>query len=192
MLMTRAPHSIWLSDAARGLGQQMVFWGHDVRHGGGNDLTRHGLARTKSPGLAGTSCYSIEWEDGLIELHGAVVSWTHLARASGVVDGLIFCRERGRIDLWQGEGPPIPGREHGETGSAEQRWLAFRPFLRWLVNYEQWVLAQLGPAWRPACWRAIKRLPKGKPWLPPELALKWWKLALDDTPPRSKGLFKPP
>ena len=52
MLMTRAPHSIWLSDAARGLGQQMVFWGHDVRHGGGNGLTRHGLARTKSPGLA--------------------------------------------------------------------------------------------------------------------------------------------
>ena len=39
--MTRAPHSIWLSDAARGLGQQMVFWGHDVRHGRGNGLMRH-------------------------------------------------------------------------------------------------------------------------------------------------------
>lgn len=178
------PFSVSLNDAARGLAQQMVFWGHDVRHPAGNALVRFGLKRNPSPGLAGTSCYRMEWEDGLIELHGAIASWT--APPGGT--GSVFCRDRGRIDLWHGASPPVPGREQGDAGSAAERWYAFQPFLRWLVAYENQVPEALGADWRPGCWRAIKRLPKGKPWLPPALALKWWELAASGIPPRPKQL----
>ena len=180
------PSPVFLSDAARGLAQQMVFWGHDVRHSGGNSVVRFGMKRSPSPGLTGTSCYSMPWENGLIELHGAVASWTPPPGGTGSV----FCRDHGRIGLWDGPRPPVPGREHGETGTVEERWQAFLPFLRWLVRYEQWILETHGAAWRSSCWRALKRLPKGKPWLPPTLALEWWELAAVGNPPRPKNFLK--
>lgn len=177
---------VFLSDAARGLAQQMVFWGHDVRHPSGNLLLRFGLRRSPSPGLTGTSCYSMPWEDGLIELHGAVASWT--THEAGV--GILFCRDKCRVGLWNGPRPPVPGQENGAAGAVDERWLAFQPFLRWLIAYEQWILETLGTEWRAACWRALKRLPKGKPWLPPTLALEWWKLAAESRAPRPKSLLK--
>jgi hypothetical protein len=182
----RASSSVILNDAARGLTQQMVFWGHDVRHPEGNSLVRFGMLRSPSPGLAGTSCYSMPWQNGLIELHGAVASWT----PDHPGDGCIFSRDLGRIDLWNGNHPPIPGREHGSGGSPDLRWSAFQPFLHWLVGYEQWIAQTHGADWRPGCWRAIKRLPKGKPWLHPELALKWWENAAAGAPPRPKQLLR--
>ena len=175
-----------LNDAARGLAQQMVFWGHDVRHSGGNALVRFGLERTPSSGLTGTSCYQMPWEGGVIELHGAVASWTPPSGGTGSV----FCRDLGRVDLWAEAQPPIPGRQRGESGSMVQRWEAFQPFLRWLVTYETWVAETLGDPWRMGCWRAIKKLPKGRPWLPPDLALKWWKLAAQGNPLRPKALLR--
>ena len=175
-----------LHDAAQGLAQQMVWWGHDVRHPAGNALVRYGLKRTPSPGLAGTSCYSMPWRDGLIELHGAVASWTAPAGSNGC----IYNRDRRRIDLWHGEHAPIPGREFGEIGLTAERWQALLPLLVWLVGYEEWIHETLGPAWRTGCARALKKLPTGKPWLPPALALKWWKLAITLThPPRPKSLL---
>ena len=182
---TTQKSSISLSDAARGLTQQMVFWGHDVRHPEGNALVRFGMRRSPSPGLTGTSCYSMSWENGLIELHGAVASWTPYRPGNGC----IFSRDRARIDSWNGDHPPIPGREHGCGGSPDERWSAFQPFLRWLVGYEQWITQNHGADWRSGCWRALKRLPKGKPWLPPELALRWWELAATSLPPRPKQLL---
>ena len=175
-----------LSDAARGVAQQMIFWGHDVRHPEGNSLVRFGLKRSPSPGLTGTSCYSTPWENGTIELHGAVASWTPPPGGTGSV----FCRDLGSIALWQGWLAPVPGREHGVVGTVEERWLAFQPFLRWLLGYEQWIHETHGSAWRTGCWRALKRLPKGKPWLPPHLALKWWELAASGKPTRPKDLLK--
>lgn len=174
-----------LNDAARGLAQQMVFWGHDVRHPGGNALVRFGMSRTPSPGLTGTSCYSMPWENGRIELHGAVASWS----PSTAGNGCIFSRDRARIDLWKWDRPPIPGREYGTHAPLADRWLAFQPLLRWLIAYEEWVDQTLGTEWRGACWRAIKRLPKGKSWLPPALALQWWRLAATSNPPRPKELL---
>lgn len=174
-----------LSDVARGLAQQMVLWGHDVRHADGNALVRFGLVRRPSTGLTGTSCYAMPWENGLIELHGAVASWT--APAGEV--GCIFSRDFCRIDLWDAARPPIPGRENGCAGTAEERWNASLPLLRWLVEYETWAYAALGDAWRTGTWRALKRLPKAKPWIPPHLALRWWKLALLGNPPRPKSLL---
>ncbi|MFT4176229.1 MAG: hypothetical protein QM627_06195 [Luteolibacter sp.] len=171
-----------LRDAARGLAQQMVFWGQDVRHGSSNLLLRFGMERRPSAGLTGTSCYSMAWDGGLIELHGAVASWT--AGKGGV--GCVFCRDRERIDLWLGEKPPIPGRESGEFGDAETRWEAFRHFLSWLCRYEDWVEEMAGDGWREAGFRALKKLPKGKPWLAPEFARAWWTRALEGTVPRAK------
>lgn len=181
-----APSSVTLSDTCRGLAQQMTFWGHDVRHPAGNALVRFGLERLPSSGLTGTSCYRMPWEGGLIELHGAVASWTPPAGVTGIV----FNRDRKRIDLWLGSQPPVPGVQQGLTGIPQQNWHAFQPFLRWLITYETGAVGTLGAEWRSGCWRAIKRLPKGKPWLPPQLALKWWELAASGKPPRPKDLLK--
>lgn len=178
--------SVFLNDAARGLAQQMVFWGHDVRHPDGSLLVRFGLTRSPSTGLTGTSCYQMPWEGGVIELHGAVASWTAPVGAMGCV----FCRDLGRVDLWTGELPPVPGRQRGHSGSAEERWQALGPLLRWLDAYESWVAEALGESWRTGCWRALKKLPKGKPWLPPHLAHQWWILAAEGDPPRPKALLQ--
>lgn len=177
---------VLLGDAACGLAQQMVLWGHDVRHPAGNSLARYGMKRSPSPGLSGTSCYSMPWENGLIELHGAVASWT--PDFPGI--GCLFSRDRSRIELWNEEHPPVPGRDRGCCGALDDRWAAFLPFLRWLIRYEQWITRTHGSEWRDECWRALKRLPKGKPWLPPGLALRWWELAANSTPPRPKLLLK--
>ena len=85
----------------------------------------------------------------------------------------------------------FPVGSTGKSGSAAERWQAFQPFLRWLVAYENQAADTLGAEWRPGCWRAIKRLPKGKPWLPPALALEWWRLAAaTGNPPRPKKFLK--
>lgn len=187
MPATVPSHSVFLKDAALGLAQQMVWWGHDVRHPDGNALVRYGLKRTASTGLTGTSCYSIPWQGGHIMLHGAVASWT----APAGKDGCIFNRDHARIDLWRAGQTPIPGREFGESGPAAERWEALQPLLAWLLDYEEWILKTLGPEWRAGCARAVKKLPKGKPWLPPAQALQWWKLAVaSSTPPRPRALLK--
>ena len=176
-----------LKDAALGLAQQMVWWGHDVRHPAGNALVRYGLKRTPSLGLSGTSCYSVLWQDGLVELHGAVASWT--APAGG--NGCIYHRDLRRIDLWRGENAPIPGQDFGESGPTDERWQALQPLLTWLIGYEEWVLETLGPGWRAGCARALKKLPMGKPWLPPSKALQWWRLAIQSPcPPRPRDILK--
>jgi hypothetical protein len=167
-------HSGVLGDAARGLAQQMVWWGHDVRHPAGNLLVRYGMTRRPSPGLKGTSCYRLAREGGLIELHGAVASWVSV---DGMLPGVVFSRDHGRIALWKGEVPPVPGCEFGSHGPAEERWRAALPLIRWIAGYERWLDATAGSAWRQGCWRAIRRLPKGKPWLPPKAALDWWQQA---------------
>ena len=163
----------------------MVFWGHDVRHTDGNALVKFGLARNPSPGLTGTSCYSMEWENGTIELHGAVASWTPHREGES---GCIFSRDRGRIECWHSRGAPVPGRDAGESATPDERWDAFLPFIRWLVRYEKWVIVTLGESWRKATWRTLKRLPKGKPWIAPDLALRWWELAAAGSPHRPKLL----
>lgn len=186
MRATSLPSPVILGDAARGVAQQMIFWGHDVRHPSGNALVRFGLKRSPSPGLTGTSCYSMPWENGLIELHGAVASWTPPPGGTGS----IFYRYFGGIALWRGLVGPIPGKERGVGGSVEERWHAFLPLLRWLLSYERWILETHGAQWRNDCWCALQRLPQAKPWLPPHLALEWWELAAQGSPPRPKHLIK--
>jgi len=184
MSMPAPRHRMHLSDAARGLAQQMVFWGNDVRHPEGNALTRFGLTRNPSPGLQGTSCYSTDWEGGLLELHGVVVSWT----SAGEKPGCLYCRERKFISLWEENDAPVPGADHCLCGTATQRWEAFQPLLCWLVRYEEWISGNLEADWRERGWRAIRKLPKGKQWLPPAQAFSWWTLAMGGAPPRPKNV----
>lgn len=167
------------------MAQQMVWWGHDVRYPSGNLLIQFGMTRSPSPGLTATSCYRMSWENGLIELHGAVASWTPDKDRSGIV----FTRDRGLMEIWNGSQPPIPGSEFGRHAPPAERWQAAQSLIRWIASYEQWIHQSLGPEWRMGCWRAIRRLPKGKPWLPPSTAREWWTLASTKTPPRSKQLF---
>jgi hypothetical protein len=139
----RVPESVWLSDAARGLRQQMAFWGRDVRHPEGNRLIHLGMDREPSSGLTGTSCYSAPWEDGRVMLHGAVACWF-----SNGNPGTIYCRERQKIELWKADQPPIPGPEHGTHGAATEVWMSFQPLLRWLVHYEEALRSRHGAGWR--------------------------------------------
>lgn len=173
-----------LNDAAKGLAQQMVFWGQDVRHPSGNLLVKFGLKRAPSTGLTGTSCYGMPWEGGILELHGAVASWT----SHDSCQGCIYCREQNRIEIWEKDRPPVPGREHGTSASPEIRWQSFQPLLRWLLAYEAWIKTTAGIGWRQSCWKLIRRLPKGRPWLRPDLAHQWWQLASHSLPPRARSL----
>lgn len=179
----RVPESVWLSDAARGLRQQMAFWGHDVRHPEGNWLIQFGMDREPSSGLTGTSCYSAPWEDGRVMLHGAVACWF-----SDGNPGTIYCRERQKIELWKANHPPIPGRERGTHGAAAEVWMSFQPLLRWLVRYEEALRSRHGADWRQCTWRCTKALPKSPAWLPPESALAWWRSAAAGNPVRPKSL----
>lgn len=148
-----APTTQSLSDVARGVTQQIVLWGQDVPHEEANLLLKFGLERNPSLGLTGTSCYSMPWQGGRIELHRAVASWTPPPTRTG----LIFCRDRGNIALWHNPHAPIPGRERGITGTIEERWLAFQPLLLWMITYEEWIDQTYGNSWLQRCWRNLKR-----------------------------------
>ena len=65
---------VLLGDLKAALLQQMFFWGRDVM-AGGNLLTAHGFMKLPSLGLKGTSCYRLDYHDGVIELHGACAGW---------------------------------------------------------------------------------------------------------------------
>lgn len=88
-----------------------------------------------------------------------------------------------------GNEAPVPGVERGETGEAAARWQASLPLIRWILGYERWIHGTQPAEWRDGCWRAIRRLPKGKPWLPPAAALNWWELAAESRAPRPKNLL---
>jgi hypothetical protein len=90
---------------------------------------------------------------------------------------MAYSRDQGRISLWMGERPPVPGFEFGSHGTAQERWEAALPMIRWIADYEKWVLERVGPAWRQACRKHIRRLPRGKSWLAPPAALDWWQRA---------------
>lgn len=173
MPMKTLTHYQKLRQAEKGLAQQMILWGHDVKHPQGNALQRFGMSREASSGLQGTSCYRMAWENGGVQLHGAVASWH--AHDAPEREGCLYSRTQKRIRLWMEARPPIPGEDQGEHAAAERCWLAFQPLQRWLIAYESWVLAELGADWRKTTWRAQFALVKKSPWLPPEEALAWWR-----------------
>ena len=161
-----------LRQAEKGIAQQMILWGHDAKHPQGNALQRFGLSRVRSTGLQGTSCYLMDWQGGVIQLHGALISW-HPSESSSET-GCLYCRRLKRLRLWSDQNAPIPGKDNGTYGPAEIIWQAFQPLLAWIIQYEKWVIMQLGEDWRRTTWRAQFSLVKKTPWLPPPAALHWW------------------
>lgn len=182
--MSATTHTRALNDSSNGLNQQMIFWGHDVKHSKGNCLVAYGMTRRKTDQNRSSSCYSIPWEEGLIELHGTLAAWVPPIG----VNGCVFSRNLSRILVWNLQSPPVPGQANGTYASAETRWNSFLPFLRWIHDYEYWIHQQYGPEWRISCWQAVKNLPRAKPWLSPDLARDWWSLAIYSLPPKARSL----
>ncbi len=165
-----SPQTGQLRDLVAVLRQQMYFWGRDVSHPSGNLLIANGLEKRRSAGLQGSSCYSMSWQGGRIELHGACVGWY---ADSG---GFVFIRPLDRCYHWSGGQPPVPGRWESERlkrlhpGQAHKR---ARPFLDWWIHYEEDVQRAQGGAYRERCFRSYRRLPRSRSALPPVDAMKW-------------------
>jgi len=58
--MKTLPHLQLLRESSRGLAQQIILWGHDVKHQQGNILLRFGMERRESTGVKGISC-AVAW-----------------------------------------------------------------------------------------------------------------------------------
>ncbi len=165
--------SCFQRDLAQGLQQQMFFWGQDVLRPTGNFLKEQGFQRSPSKGLQGTSCYRLAWQSGHIELYGACAGW------HGPEGGFTFIRPRRHCYLWQsGEETPLPGAwQKGLLKSATKTELhaASLPFLDWVIEYEEAVLARFGHAYRRENFHKYRKVPKAKQWVEPSAALQWFK-----------------
>jgi hypothetical protein len=163
-----------LNDLTAALGQQMFFWGRDVLAREGNLLVKYGFARTESPGLKGTSCYRKAWRSGYIELHGACAGWYPTDPES--TPGFLFIRTDRRCYAHHETEAVIPGRydyEKLSSGDLSMLSQAGSIFAGWLANYERWIERHIGPEHRSECYSMFSKLPAGKPWLRPDLALRW-------------------
>jgi hypothetical protein len=161
-----------LGDFSAALGQQMFFWGRDVL-ADGNLLIAYGLEKLPSPGLKGTSCYRQRWQCGCIELHGSCAGWYPDDPAKEA--GFLYVRTLGRCSAHRRSEPIVPGDYAGVAVLQDVRvtLAAAQRFAAWLHCYETWVHQQQGPQYRQGCREMLSRLPKGKPWLGPQQALKW-------------------
>lgn len=183
----RQPSAL-LRDLSAALIQQMFYWGMDAAHPGGNVFQKRGFRKSPSTGLKGTSCYSLPWQGGEIFLHGACVGWFPV----GIRGGFFFIRPSGRCFIWEGEELPVPGkwpRESLAPVNPSDHVSAFAPFLSWLLDHEEMIRREMGEAYRAACHRKYRSLPKSRPWLAPADGEAWLRLFLEDpsrTPPAKR------
>jgi len=167
-----------LRDLADGLSQQMIFWGQDVRHPEGSLLVRSGLTRIarEQTGQEGSSRYRCAWQGGLIEIHGFCAGWYP---AEG--EGVLFIRNRQRVQGVRGGLPTVPGVYGGEVTLTPDALLqAVRPLVEWWISYEDWVGTVTPPSYREACWQRARRLAKARAWLPPAEVVPWLRRFLHD------------
>ncbi len=167
-----------LRDAARGLGQQMFFWGCDARHREGNLMTRAGMKRIarNERGGEGSSRYRMEWEGGRVEIHSFCAGWYGGRGREG--EGVIFIRGQERIFSCAGGQPLTPGRyERGRmTGESVDEVIRLaRPFLGWVLEYERRVRQLAGESYREECRELYGRKVHGRAWLPPAMAERWYR-----------------
>lgn len=182
-----------LRDLSDGLAQQMIFWGHDVRHSEGNRLVRFGMQRMErdSSQTEGSSRYRMDWECGVVELHGFCVGWYP---DSPEAEGTIFIRNRGRILSTSGEEFQQPGAyESSRLGWLAPDELLHRvvPFVSWWIAYEEWIADATPPAYREACWKGARHLGKSKSWLRPPDALDWLRQFVRDPSASKRARTKP-
>lgn len=171
----------FLRDVACGIGQQMFFWGCDVRHPKGNLLVALGmerLARECAHG-EGSSRYRMPWKGGLIELHSFCVGWYPSASEN---KGAIFIRGQERLLSCQSEMPLTPGRYENERfsrDSSDELLITIRPLLAWIVEYEEQIENIAGPEYRPQCWKRYLSKIGARPWLSPAQSMEWYRNFLD-------------
>jgi len=182
-----AASSAILRDLSGALMQQMFFWGMDAASSHGNLFQKKGFRKTPSPGLQGTSCYSLPWQEGEIFLHGACVGW--FSETTG--QGFMFIRPSGKCFIWEDGAPPIPGDWPAEKLSPvnlSEDFPTYSPFISWLLDHEAWVNAEMGTPYRHNSYRKYKSLSKSRPWLSPDQVVSWLDLFLDNPSqtPRAK------
>lgn len=181
---------VLLSDLKAALLQQMFFWGRDVLTGG-NLLIKHGFIKLPSPGLKGTSCYRLDYRDGVIELHGACAGW--YPNDDNPQPGFLFVRTTGRCTAHYLHYPVIPGRYDSQalTHDTAATMSGARVFAAWLADYEDWIMASQGSDYRKQCRHMLGRLPKGRPWLPADQATQWLRAFAQQGAhtPRAKAMF---
>jgi len=171
------PPSAILRDLSAALIQQMFYWGMDAAHSGGNIFQKCGFRKSPSAGLQGTSCYTLSWQGGEIFLHGACVGWFP-PKYKG---GFLFIRPLGRCFIWKGMELPVPGKWPCELLAPvdpSDHVTAFGPFLSWLLDHEKMIGREMGEAYRTACHRKYRSLPKSRPWLAPADGEAWMRLLL--------------
>jgi hypothetical protein len=172
-----SPISALLRDLTVGLRQQMYYWGRDVVHSDGNQLVHEGFTKRRSPGLQGTSCYSLDWQGGVIELHGACAGWYREG------EGFVYVRRLNRCDGWQDGEPMVPGdsvrlaRKSVPAGELAER---MGPFIEWWIQYERAIEQRLGADYRLKCYREHARLPRSRTWLSPEAGIRWIEAFLNE------------
>lgn len=165
-----------INDLTTGLAQQMFFWGRDVLTAG-NLLLQYGFQKRASTGLQGTSCYSLPWAEGLIELHGACAGW--YPHSGSDKTGFLFIRHDRRCYTHEQQAPVIPGRydyAQLESGKLDHLMPASQSFTTWLVEYEKWVQQVMPQDYRESCHTMFCRLTGSQPWLEPKQALAWLRL----------------
>lgn len=159
----------------------------------GNLLLQYGFQKRTSTGLQGTSCYSMPWADGLIELHGACAGWYPKDGQSG---GFLFIRNDRRCYTHEQPAPVIPGRydyNQLESGKLDRLMPKSQEFTAWLVEYESWVQRLTPPGYRECCYAMFCHLIASQPWLEPKQALVWLRLYAEASPtlPRAKQMRRP-
>ena len=166
-----------MRDFTDALGQQMFYWGRDVLHPRGNLLCHFGFDRRKSEGLDGTSCYRLNFDHDLIELHGACVG-----RYSEHQSSFLFVRSRKSCYLYNGEEPPAPGfyaKESLRSAPVSDLFDASLSFLDWWLEYESWIHKATERGYRERCFQMFRKLPKSKPWLTPACGREWFRKYAD-------------
>lgn len=170
-----------LRDVARGLGQQMFFWGCDVRHATGNLLVHAGMERIARPERRGegSSRYRMKWGSGLIELHSYCFGWYC---QTPPFRGAIFIRSLERLASCVGPLPVTPGKYEQEQMTlegADELLHSIRPLLEWILSYERNIRNLTDGSYRDACWRRYLSKMGARPWLSPSEAESWFQSFLN-------------
>ena len=175
-LRMAAARRLVLRDAAAGLYAQMYYWGQDVQHAEGNLLVRYGMTRVPKETPKGTSRYRQYWGGGWIELHGFCAGWY------GPERGVVFDRARDRWLNWNQEQPPEPTSLGVSSGDGLTDDLLEKAVLlmEWAREYETWAQGWWGAAGRRSHHRAFLKLRPRRWWLPPDLALSWFRQWVED------------
>lgn len=187
-----------LRDAARAFYCQMYYWGRDVLHPDGNLLVRYGFTKIPRTTKEGTSRYQLDWQGGLLELHGFCAGWY----AQDGRPGICFDRRHDAWRLWNSPVPPEPDAvQRGACRTSSASLLTTDPapvlelvsgFAGWLLHYETWARRQWGASARKEQHRDFVKLRSRRWWLPPEESLAWLQALANDplNAPRPRSLLR--